>query len=100
MFQRFKDRGVVVVGVNPGGLYGGDTAAIVEQFVAQTGVTFPVGWDANGTYGVFRGGGGASVSPFPLDVVVGRDGVVRYISREYEADELASAIEAALARAR
>ena len=47
----------------------------------------------NNTYG----GRPLALSPFPLDVVIDRQGVMRYINREYEADELRAVIEAALA---
>lgn len=96
--QAFRDDGLVVIGVNPGGLFGGDTPAILEQFRQQTGATFPIGWDINATYSLFRAGGGTGVSPFPLDVVVDREGIVRYVSREYEPAELTQVIQSALAQ--
>lgn len=91
-----KDQGLVVVGANTGGLGGGDTTSIVQQFVAQTGVTFPIGWDSGATYSRFRTGAG--VSPFPLDVVVGRDGRVAYLSREYDAAAMRTVVERELAK--
>ena len=65
---------------------GGDTTAIVQGFIDQTGVTFPVGWDASGSYFDFPTDG--AISPFPLDVVVDRQGLIAYVSREYDAEEL------------
>ena len=86
----------MVIGIDPGGLFGGDTADIVNQFVEQTGVTFPVGWDRSGSYSAFRTGGGGAISPFPLDVLVDADGKIRFITREYDPSELAAIVETML----
>ena len=34
-----------------------------------------------------------AISPFPLDVVVDRDGRIAYINREYDATELVSLVK-------
>lgn len=96
IWQRFKDRGVQVVGLDPGGLMGGDTPEILEAFREQTGVTFPIGWDPDLSYATFRPAGGDSISPFPLDVIIDRDGVIRYVNREYEASAMTAVIESLL----
>lgn len=83
------------------GLRGGPGSAdisIVEQFVEQTQVTFPIAFDA-GSYNSFRSGGGAGLSPFPLDVIIGPDGRVAYLSREYEPTQMQSVIRSLLSRA-
>lgn len=36
-------------------------------------------------------------APFPLQVVIGRDGTIVYLSKQYDVDAAVSAIEAALA---
>ena len=72
---------------------GGDDAAIIAQFIAQTGVTFDIGWDDNQSYFQFPKIG--QISPFPLDVVVDRDGTIVYLSREYDPVALLAAVEAA-----
>jgi hypothetical protein len=66
----------------------------VRRFVAQTGVTFPIGWDDSRSYSRFRQPGG--ISPFPLQVVVGRDGRIAYISNKYDNDALVAVIKALL----
>ena len=63
----------------------------MTQFIDQTGVTFPMGWDRGGSYRSFLGGPG--LSPFPLDVVIDRDGTVVYVNREYDAAGLRAAVE-------
>ena len=60
---------MVIVGADPGGLMGGDTEAILQQFVDQTNVTFPVGIDIGASYNRYAVGN--SISPFPLDVIIG-----------------------------
>lgn len=82
IWRRYRDRGVLVIGVDPGGLMDGEDTALIEQFAAHTGVTFPLGLDAGGSYRAFRGGD--AISPFPLDVIVAPDGTIAYQSREYD----------------
>lgn len=86
-------QGLVIVGLNTGGLSGTDSHNIAD-FIAQTGVTFPIATDDGNTFGAWAAG--PAISPFPLDVVVDRTGVVRYLTREYNAAELRAAIERAL----
>lgn len=95
IWQRFKDRGVQVIALDPRSNVSGDTAEVVEQFIAQTGITFPVAWDS-GSYVTFRAAAGSALSPFPLDVVIAQDGSVAYLSREYDASQLQAVIEGLL----
>ena len=83
-----------MVGVAEGGLQGGDTPQIIQNFIDQTGVTFPVGFDTTSSYNLYPRLD--AISPFPLDVVIGRDGNVAYVSREYDAAALLSAVQQAL----
>ena len=85
-----------MIGLNPGGLFGGENDTILTQFREQAGVTFPIGRTADNSYSSFRAAGDASISPFPLDVVIDKQGAIRYISREYEPAQLQTVIEAAL----
>ncbi len=70
---------------------GGDDATIVQQFIDQTGATFPVGWDSLGSYFDFPRDG--SISPFPLDVIVDRDGTIVYFSREYDGEAMRAVVQ-------
>jgi peroxiredoxin len=83
-----------VIGVDP---ETDDTADILDQFAAQTGAEFPLGWDLNNSYNEYRAAGGEGISPYPLDVVIDKTGVVRYVSREYNAGETIAIIEQVLA---
>ena len=79
------------MGINGGGLFTSDGQTLMTQFIDQTGVTFPMGWDRGGSYRSFLGGPG--LSPFPLDVVIDRDATGVYVNREYDAAGLRAAVE-------
>lgn len=72
-----------------------DSGETLEQFIDQTGVTFPTGWDVESSYDAFKAAD-EGLSPFPLDVLVGRDGVITWLSREYDAGALLAAVQQAL----
>ncbi len=83
-----------VVAINPNG----DDIAGVQQFVAHSNATYPIGLEDvetptyKGLTTNFRG-----LNPYPVDVVVGRDGLVTYVGREYDPKALKEAIDDALA---
>jgi peroxiredoxin len=81
-----------VLGVASGSFGEDDTT--LDAFQAQTAVTFPLVWD-EGTYGLYAWP--SALSPFPRQVLIGRDGRVRYLASEHRADELRAAVEEALA---
>jgi len=99
--RKYKDRGLVVVGVNPGGrggLRGGastDDIGGVQRFTENLGVSFPVGVESTSNYPAynrnFRG-----ANPFPIDIIVDRDGRIVYIAREYDPVKMTAVIEALL----
>ena len=85
-----------VLGINPGKMMmGGESPAMVKQFAKQTGVSFPVGFDNGASYKDFRYG--ASISPFPMDIIIDRQGRIAYANREYNADAMVAVIEKILA---
>lgn len=63
----------------------------MRQFIDQTQVTFPVGWDDSGSYFNYRQPGG--ISPFPLEVVVDRDGSIAYLSNQFNSAELQAVVD-------
>jgi len=86
----------VVLGVNTGGVGGGESEEDVKAFIEQTLCTFPVIWDQTPkTMSEFAFP--PSISPYPRQVVIGKDGKVVYLNSEYAEDSLRAAIEAALA---
>ncbi len=102
-WAKYKDRGLVVVGVNPGGRGGirgepsTDDLGGVQRFTENLGVTYRVGLEQTGNYVAFadnfRG-----ANPFPIDVVVDRDGRIAYIAREYDPDGISAVLDKLLAR--
>lgn len=78
----------MVIGLNSGGL-GGETQAMIQAFMTQTGVTFPIVQDPQG-YAAWEDA--ASASPFPFDILVDKTGIIKQIYREYDATALEAAI--------
>jgi hypothetical protein len=75
-----------------------ESQAIAQTFVDNFGVTFPVVLDTQGSvYGQYRPGAGGCNSPFPLDFVVDREGIIRYWNCEYDPQALVEVIEDLLA---
>jgi hypothetical protein len=87
--NQHADEGLIVIGINSGGLGGGETQDNVEAFLEQTGIHFPVVWD-DGSYSDW--GWPTATAPFPRQAVVGRDGVVVYIASEYQGDAVEAAV--------
>ena len=93
IWQPLKDQGVTVIGVDTGGLFGQDDATRVRDFIAKTGVSFPVVLD-QGQSDYFSSSPG--ISPYPYDVIVDRNGVVVSIMTQYDPDALRAVVDAAL----
>ena len=74
---------------------GGVSDETILKFVDGTGVTFPVMRDSAGTYGEYDQVG--ATAPFPLDVVIDRNGIVRYVSTHYEPEEIERVVTELLA---
>lgn len=83
IFQKHKDQGLVVVGVNEDEERGG-----IDAFLANTGAKFPIAYDAKGKAAEVFG-----VDTMPSSFVIDRRGVVRFVHSGYHPDD-ASAIEA------
>lgn len=74
----------------------GESAEEAYDFLAETETSLPCLLDSDQSlYHSYPEGG--NFAPFPLHVVIGRDGTVRYLARQYDADAARAAIEAALA---
>ncbi len=71
----------------------GESQSTLEEFVEQTGVTFPVVWD-DGTYGLWDFPD--AISPYPRQVVLGADGRVVYLASEHQEEALDRAVQDAL----
>ena len=92
--KKYGDK-VEVIAINANG----DAMDGVQRFVSNLHVTYPVGLEdpSTKTYSaltrIYKGS-----NPFPVDVVIGKDGVITYIAREYDPDGITAAVEAALAK--
>ena len=54
-------------------------------FREQAGVTFPFLIESDAaSYQAYRAGAGDQTTPYPLDVIIDRDGIVRYLRGEYD----------------
>lgn len=90
MWQSFRDRGVLVVGIHRG-----EPADDLADFVEQTGVTFPIRADRSTLQRLaFPPGVGY---PYPRDVVIGKDLTVRSIRNGFNAQEMQALVERLLA---
>jgi hypothetical protein len=85
--QRYQNEGLSVVGVATGAF--GEQASTIEDFVQQTGVTFPVVWDAD-TYRQW--GWPAAIAPFPRQALLDENGRAVYLASEHQEGALEDAI--------
>ena len=69
----------------------------VDQYADHLRVTFPLGLEQTRTYAALTQNF-AGLNPFPVDVVVGKDGRIEYIAREYDPEALVQVIEKLLAQ--
>lgn len=69
----------------------------VRAFVDKLGVSYDAGLEQTDTYRALTENFAGS-NPFPVDVIVDRDGIIVYIAREYDPDAMAEVIEGLLAR--
>ena len=75
----------MVFGLMPGAI-GDVTDETFLLFAEGAGATFPVMFDADGTYYTYDAVGASA--PFPLDVLVDKNGVVRRVSTRYDPDTM------------
>ncbi len=71
--------------------------AKLRRYQAALGLRIPVGLEETGTYQeltrAFEG-----INPFPVNVIVGKDGRIVYVAREYDAQTIHRIVERELAR--
>ncbi len=84
-WQKYKDQGLEVVALNAHD--GPEKIGEVEQYCENLRLTFTLGLEQSETYANinenFKG-----VNPFPVDVIVDKDGTIVYIAREYDPDAI------------
>lgn len=95
MWQAYETQGLMVVAIDPDD---DDYTQIaeVEAFCSTLDVTFPVGVEDTQTYeslaGAFDG-----ANPYPVDVLVDKQGIIRYVAREYDPAQMEAVIQQLLA---
>ena len=75
----------------------GDQYDVAWQFAEQFGVEIPVLLDLNETFYRAYPNTSDRYAPFPLQVVVDRNGGITYLARQYNTDAVLTAIRNALA---
>jgi hypothetical protein len=90
-WQQYEDEGLVVIGIDPDD---DDYMQLPEvaNFCADVGVTYPVGIEETMTYELFTDSF-EGVNPYPVDVLVDKQGIIRYVAREYDPAALQEMIE-------
>lgn len=91
IYQKYKEQGVLVYGV-----HGGEPAFMLEDFLEQTGVSYPLIKD-QGTLNQFSFPPGVGY-PYPRDVVIGKDLTVHSIKNSFNAGEMEALVEKLLAQ--
>ena len=81
------------------GIASNDFLEGVTTFVDQMGLTFPILFDEEGaTKANYNPGTNFTNSPYPQDWIIGVDGMVAYISNQYDPDTMISVIENELSK--
>ncbi len=84
-----------MLGLSGAGLFGGESAQTVGAFGEQTNVSFPL-LLGDTTYSMYANIDG-SISPYPLDVVIDKQGIIRYVRHQFDAAAMQATIEQLLA---
>ena len=93
--QRYGSQGLTVVALNAHDAL--EQLEEVSRFVGKLGISYPAGLEQTETYRTITENF-AGTNPFPVDVVIDRDGRIAYIAREYDPDAMGRVIERLLAR--
>ena len=93
-WRKYRGRGLEVVSLNAHD--GMDRIGEVDQYVNHLRLTFPLGLEQSTTYRRLTQNF-AGTNPFPVDVIVGKDGRIAYVAREYDPDAMTEIIERLLA---
>jgi peroxiredoxin len=92
---KYRDRGLVVVALNAHDTL--EQVGQVDQYVNHLRLSYRLGLEQSGTYRQVTQNF-AGTNPFPVDIIVGRDGRIAYIAREYDPDAMTEVIERLLAK--
>ncbi|KYF85325.1 alkyl hydroperoxide reductase [Sorangium cellulosum] len=94
-WRKYKDQGLQIVALNPREPV--EQIGQVQAYCDNIEITFPVGLEETASTYAAVTSSFPGPNPFPVDVIVGKDGIVRYASHEYDPDAMTAVIEQALA---
>jgi peroxiredoxin len=87
-WDQYRDRGLVVVGIDNGEQPGADRPALARAFASRHGLTYPLWIDAEDRSLETYGGDG-----FPTNALVDRDGTLRYAASGFDEATLSRLLE-------
>jgi len=87
IWQKYKDRGVIVLGINVD-----EPASVVEAFIRQFQLTYPVLLGTNQLKTQYELTG-SHVSPYPRDFIIGKNGLIAYAADEFDPEAMIAVIE-------
>lgn len=85
IWQEYRDRGLMVLGVS------NQNTDVINTFITDQGITFPVLRDRSSIYYAYQLAGGAS--PYPRDFIIDRVGIIRFASTEYDPGAMITIID-------
>jgi hypothetical protein len=92
IWQKYKDRGVIVLGINVD-----EPVSVVEAFIRQFQLTYPVllgNSQLQNQYNL----AGSHVSPYPRDYIIGKNGLIAYAADEFDPAAMVAVIEKELGK--
>lgn len=94
-WQTYQAQGLMVIAVDPDD---DDYAQSTEvaYFCETLGISYPAGVEDTSTYELFRENFDGT-NPFPVDVIIDKQGIIRYVSREYDPQAMIAVIQELLA---
>ncbi|MEQ1570299.1 MAG: hypothetical protein ABMA64_31985 [Myxococcota bacterium] len=92
----FGGQGLQVVALDPDADDIANFPAVVDYVNFLGPLTYPVGIETSFNYAPIAATYEGS-NPFPIDILVGKDGTIRYIAREYDPQAMLELIPALLA---
>ena len=81
-WQKYQSQGLMMIGIDPDS---DDYTQVseVENFCSTLGITYPAGVEESASYQLFRENFDGT-NPYPVDVIVDKAGIIRYVAREYD----------------
>jgi peroxiredoxin len=94
-WQQYKDRGLDIVALNP--RESADEIGEVQAYCENLRLTLPLGVEEPASTYAAITANFVGPNPFPVDVIVDKQGIVRYVTHEYDPEGMTAMIEQLLA---